>query len=164
VREQEIGVTQTDVFALRNSGLEPILFAEVGDQRSGVGLTVLSLLARLGLDPWAEAARWVTLPRNAAIACLAGNIARMPLSPQALAGAHATATRLILLLPVNNTVPRLAARALPPGLAAMPKWLPMTLLYCALAVGLGVANMISAPGPGPTTTTLSNDQAVHQPR
>ena len=158
-------MAQTDVFALRNSGLEPLLFAEVGDQRSGMGLTVLSLLARLGLDPWAEAARWVTLPKTAAIACLAGHIARMPLSPQALAGAHATATRLILLLPINNTGPGLAARALPPGLAAMPKWLPMTLLFCALAVGLGVANLIAAPGPGPApiTTTLSKDQTVPQP-
>ncbi len=157
-------MTQTDVFALKNSGLEPFLFAEVGDEGSGMGLTVLSLLARLGLDPWAEAARWVTLPKTAAIACLAGNIARMPLSQQALAEAHATATRLILLLPVNNTVPGLAARTLPPGLAAMPKWLPMTLLYCALAIGLGVANIIAAPGPGsgPTTTTPSSDQTVHQ--
>ena len=155
-------MTQTDVFALRNTGLEPFLFAEVGDQRSGMGLTVLSLLARLGLDPWAEAARWVTLPKSAATACLAANIARMPLCPQALAEAHATATRLILLLPANNAVPGVTARALPQDFAAMPKWLPMMLLYCALAVGLGVANIMSAPGPGPTTTTLSNDQTVHQ--
>jgi hypothetical protein len=155
-------VTQTDVFALKNSGLEPLLFAEVGDQRSGVGLTVLSLLARLGLDPWAEAARWVTLPKSAAIACLAGNIARMPLCPQAIAEAHATATRLILLLPVNNAVPGLAGRALPPRLAAMPKWLPMTLLYCALAMGLGVINIMSAPAPAPTTTIMSSHQIIHQ--
>jgi len=154
-------VTQTDVFALRNSGLEPFLFSEVGDQRSGMGLTVLSLLARLGLDPWAEAARWVTLPKSTAIACLAGNIARMPLSPQALAEANATATRLILLLPVNNTVPGLAVRALPQGLAAMPKWLPMTLLYCLLAIGM-VVNMMMAPRPD-TAPAASNPLAHHQP-
>lgn len=156
-------MAQTDVFALRRSGLEPLLFAEVGDQQSGMGLTVLSLLAQLGLDPWAEAARWVTLPKSAAIACLAGNIARMPLSPQALAEAHATATRLILLLPVNAHVPGSAVRALPPGLAGMPKWLPMTLLYCALAVGLGVVNIISAPGRGSITTSISTDQPVQPP-
>ena len=137
-------MTQTDVFALRNSGLEPFLFAEVGDQRSGMGLTVLSLLARLGLDPWAEAARWVTLPKSAAIACLARNIARMPLSPQALAEAHATATRLILLLPVSSTVSGLAGHVLPPSLTAIPKWLPMTVLYCALVIGM-VVNMMMAP-------------------
>jgi hypothetical protein len=154
-------VTQSDVFALKKSGLEPLLFAEVGDEHNGSRLTVLSLLARLGLDPWAEAARWVTLPKSAAIACLAGNITRMPLSPQALAEAHATATRLILLLPVNNTVPGLAGRALPPSLAAMPEWLPMMLLFCALAIGMGMATTFMAPRPA--ATTAPTDQGVHEP-
>jgi hypothetical protein len=154
-------VTQTDVFALKNSGLEPFLFAEVGDQGSGMGLTVLSLLARLGLDPWDEAARWVTLPRNAAIACLTGYIARMPLSPQALAESGATATRLIRLLPVNNAVPAFAARALPPQLAMMPRWLPMVALFCALVIGMGMARTMMAPRPTETTTPLI-DQTVHQ--
>ncbi len=153
-------MTQTDVFALRDSGLEPFLFAEVGDQRSGVGLTVLSLLARLGLDPWTEAARWVTLPKSAAIACLAGNIARMPLSAQALAEAHATATRLILLLPVNNTVPGFAARTLPQEFAPISKCFPMVLLYCALAVGMGMATTMMAPGP--IAKSPSVVQAIHQ--
>jgi hypothetical protein len=152
---------ESDVFAFRNSGLEPLLFAEVGDEGNGSRLTVLSLLARLGLDPWAEAARWVTLPRNAAIACLAGNIARMPLRPQALAEAHTTATRLIQLLPVNNPVPRIAALAAPPGLAAMPKWLPMVLLYCALAIGMG-ATVMMAPRSA-QTAPVSTDVTVHQP-
>jgi hypothetical protein len=151
LRRQETGVTQTDVFALKNSGLEPFLFAEVGDQRGGMGLTVLSLLARLGLDPWAEAARWVTLPKSAATACLAGNIARMPLSPQSLAEANATAARLILLLPVNNTVPRIAGSALHPSLGSVPKWLPVMLFCCALAVGMGMMTAIMAPAPSAMT-------------
>jgi hypothetical protein len=146
---------------LKNSGLEPFLFAEVGEQRSGMGLTVLSLLARLGLDPWDEAARWVTLPRSAAIACLTGNIARMPLSPQALAEAGATAARLIRLLPVNNAVPAFAARALPPHLAMMPRWLPMLVLFCALAIGVGMARSMMAPPPAETAPLV--DRTVHRP-
>jgi hypothetical protein len=154
-------MTQTNVFALRDSGLEPLLFAEVGEEGSGMGLTVLSLLARLGLDPWAEAARLVTLPRNAAIACLAGNIERMPLSPQALAEANITASRLIQLLPVNNgTVPAYAARVLPSGLAGAPKWLPMMLLWCALAVGMGVLNIMAAPSPEPHATAPAHGQTI----
>src|SRR5271163_535283 len=98
---------QSDVFALKNSGLDAFLFAEVGDELNGSGLTVLSVLARLGHDPWTEAARFVGLPKAALIDCLTRSIARMPLCPQALAEARATATRLILLLPVNNIVPRL---------------------------------------------------------
>ncbi len=153
-------MTQTDVFAFKNSGLERLLFAEVGDEANGGRLTVLSMLARLGLDPWDEAARLVTLPRNAAIASLAGNIRRMPLTPQALAQAQATAARLVLLLPVNNTVTGLAARSLQPGAAAMPKWLPMMLLYCALAIGMGVLHAMSAPAP--VTTSEPAEQAGHQ--
>ncbi len=154
-------MTQSDVFALKNTGLEPLLFSEVGDEGNGSRLTVLSLLARLGLDPWAEAARWVTLPKNAAIACLAANIERMPLSPQALAEAQSTATRLVRLLPVNNTVPGIAARAVPPGLDALPKWLPMTLLYCALAIGMGVS-MMTAPR-ATTVAPVTPPAANHRP-
>jgi hypothetical protein len=67
-------MAQSDVFALNNSGLEPFLFAEVGDELNGLGLTVLSDLARLGHDPWAEAARLISLPKVAAVNCLTGNI------------------------------------------------------------------------------------------
>ncbi len=151
-------MTQTDLFAFRNSGLENLLFAEVGDEADGARLTVLSLLARLGLDPWAEAARLVTLPRKAAIASLAGYIGRTPLPPPVLAQAQATAARLILLLPVNNTVTGIATRRLPPSAAAMPKWLPMTLLYCALAIGLGVNLLMMSPHTGAAAPTT----AVHE--
>jgi hypothetical protein len=126
-----------------------------------MGLTVLSLLARLGLDPWAEAARFVTLPKSAAIACLAGNIAQTPLPPQALAEAQATATRLVRLLPVNNTasVPGFAGRALPPGLASLPQWLPMMLLFCALVIGMGMATSMMAPKP--TAAAPASDQTAN---
>jgi hypothetical protein len=155
-------MTQTDLFALKNSGLEPFLFAVVGDEQNGASLTVLSLLARLGFDPWVEAARWVTLPRNAAIACLAGSIARMPLPPNALAEAQAIATRLVLLLPANNSIPGRAARIVPPQLVSMPKWLPMTILYCALAIGMGLS-VILAPRPD-AAPAASNTLIDHQPR
>ncbi len=56
-------MAKADVFALKNSGLEAFLLAEVGTEWNGSGLTVLSLLARLGKDPWAEAATWSKLPR-----------------------------------------------------------------------------------------------------
>ena len=73
-----------DAFALKNSGLNAFLFAEVGTELNGSQLTVLSILARLGQDPWAEAARWAQLPKAAMIDCLVHSIAQMPLCPQAL--------------------------------------------------------------------------------
>ncbi len=51
-------MTSTDAFALKNSDLNTFLFADVGTELNGSALTILSVLARLGEDPWAEAARW----------------------------------------------------------------------------------------------------------
>jgi hypothetical protein len=137
-------MAQTDVFALRNTGLEPFLFAEVGEELNGSALTVLSLFARLGYDPWAEAARLVDLPKAAVIDGLTRSIARMPLCPRALSEAHATAVRLIRLLPVNNTVAAAAVGTVTLSLPGMPKWLPMMVLYCALMLGMGLS-MLAAP-------------------
>jgi hypothetical protein len=60
-------MASADVFALENSGLNAFLFAEVGVELNGSALTILSALARLGEDPWAEAARWAKGPRLTAI-------------------------------------------------------------------------------------------------
>ena len=64
-------MTSTDAFALKNSDLNAFLFADVGTEMNGSALTMLSVLARLGQDPWAEAARWTAKQKAAAIDCLA---------------------------------------------------------------------------------------------
>ena len=92
-------MTSPDVFALKNSGLENFLFAEIGLETNGSSLTILSLLARLGMDPWARAAEWAAAPRSKVVDLLAAEIGRMPLGPDATATAHATAARLASLLP-----------------------------------------------------------------
>ena len=94
-------MTSTDAFALKDSSLNVFLYADVGIEANGSALTILSILARLGQDPWAEAARWTTLPKAAAIDCLARCIAKMPLDQRALAQTNETASRLFLLLPVQ---------------------------------------------------------------
>lgn len=49
-------------YMLGHSEFNEFLFAVVGEERGGQQLTVLSALARLGLDPWGEAARLSKLP------------------------------------------------------------------------------------------------------
>jgi hypothetical protein len=163
---QETAVTQSNVFAFKNSELETLLFADVGTEANGSGLTVLSMLARLGLDPWAEAARWIDLPKTVAIDCLAGAIARMPLGPQALTEARATAKRLILLLPLRNTIREQAAASVgSPDIQAMPKWLPMALLYGVLAVGMGANAFFAsrATNAAPVKTDVTTEQPAKPP-
>jgi hypothetical protein len=151
-------MAHTDVFALRNSGFESFLFAEVGTERNGSSLTVLSVLARLGQDPWSEAARWTNLPRAAAIEGLASDIAQMPLLPNAVADARGIAERLVRLLPVQVRPTRSAVAG---GGDAVAAGTPRIALYCAVAFGM-VLNLIlmsamtrpiaAAPGVAAATT------------
>lgn len=138
-------MSQSNAFALKNSGLNDFLFAEVGTEQNGSPLTVLSILARLGQDPWAEAARWAKLPKAARIDCLANSISQMPLSPQALKEARSTAAQLVLLMPSQAHTqpaaePRKAGFALPFAIPdGLPKWvLPLVLAGLALAVAVTV--------------------------
>ncbi len=49
---------------------DAFLFESLGVEDSGMELSVLSALARAGLDPWAEARRLAGLPRQAAVAAI----------------------------------------------------------------------------------------------
>jgi hypothetical protein len=141
----EISMASSDAFALKNSGLNAFLFAEVGTELNGSPLTILSVLARLGQDPWAEAAKWTKLPKATMIDQLSQSISQMPLSPQAIGEARTTASRLILLLPSQVAAPH-DTRATKP---AVPKWVLVSV--CCLAVALGLA-FTMMPGSWPTNT------------
>ena len=82
----------------RDSKFDPFLFAEVGEERGGMLLSVVSALARLDLDPWSEAASLSRLPAAAAAERLTVLLA--PQSSSKLgAPAPTTIARLIGLLP-----------------------------------------------------------------
>jgi len=79
------------------------LQASVGEDRNGYAVTVLSTLARLGLDPWKETAELVTLGCDAARTRLGTLLARFRDVP-ALAGDHVRIARdLSQLLPDHPT-------------------------------------------------------------
>jgi hypothetical protein len=145
-------MTTSDAFAFKNSGLNAFLFAEVGTELNGSPLTILSVLARLGQDPWAEAAKWAKLPKAMMIDRLTQSISQMPLTPQAIQEARATASRLVLLLP--SQVPR-STDTPAASKVGMPKWVLMGI--CGAAIALGLAFTI-LPGAKPTgqVTTISD--------
>src|SRR5579863_8936243 len=92
----------SEVFALQRSGLNDFLFASVGTEPNGMTLSLVSVFARLGSDPWREAGRLDRLPTAEAITSLARTIAAMPMSVWALPDATTIATRLIALLPARS--------------------------------------------------------------
>jgi hypothetical protein len=67
---------------------DAFLFESLGVQENGMDLSVLSALARAGVDPWAEAKRLAALPRQAAVT-----------ATLKFAGDTETARRLVDLLP-----------------------------------------------------------------
>jgi hypothetical protein len=99
-------------FAALDLRYEAFLFAEIGEQKNGMPITMISALARLGLDPWEEARRLANLPAAAALAAVTALVAR-------ISGLKAR----------KSEIPKLSARLMP--LLAQPA--------PARVVGLGAA-------------------------
>lgn len=124
-------------FVLIRSELNDFLFAPIGPEQNGMTLSVISGLARLGIDPWDEAARLANLPVPAATDKLARTIAAMSGGLWDKRDAQRIAARLISLLPKHGGAtspgatdpnpPRLTHRRIAVALI----W----LLLAALAIG-----------------------------
>jgi hypothetical protein len=81
------------------SEFNDFLFAPIGEDRNGMLLSVLSMLARQDVDPWEEAAKLARLPGDVAIQRLASFIALLPDRPSSGPESGTIAARLIALLP-----------------------------------------------------------------
>lgn len=95
-------MSQSKRFALPPSEINEFLLAEVGTQTNGLSLTVLSLLARTGRDPWGEAERLAGLPSETAIAALTAAIAHSRICVSSECDPNAVATRLVKRLPSHD--------------------------------------------------------------
>lgn len=169
----------SDVNALQRSDLNEFLFADVGTESSGMVLSVVSLLARQGSDPWREADRLAVLPKQDAADSLAHAIANMPHGIWSLPDAVSIAARLIGLLPAR---PARAERHSPntnssspfsvSGAAnwTYPSWLPVwkpsrgnavALAIVALGVAFAVTAMVR---PSPDKFEGGDVSAFEAPR
>jgi hypothetical protein len=88
--------TATSAFESR---FDRFLYAAVREDPDGTPLTVLSVLARLDIDPWKEAARLAQLPGEAAARALALLISALPKGSATPSDSETIAARLITLLP-----------------------------------------------------------------
>ena len=78
---------------------DDFLFARIDEGSDATPLSVLSMLARLDIDPWEEAAKLARLPRAAAARRLVDFIAATPGAPSAYLNAKTVSDRLLNLLP-----------------------------------------------------------------
>jgi len=96
------------------SRFDPFLYAAVREDPDRAPLTVLSVLARLDIDPWEEAARLAQLPGEAAVRALAGLISALPKGSATPQDSRTIAARLITLLP-RRSEHGIAAQTVPSG-------------------------------------------------
>ena len=90
---------------------DAFLYASVGMEENGMELSVVSALARFGVDPWQEAARLATLPQELAADGLRLLLDRLPEGRWRPSDTPAIAAHLVTLLP----------RVASPDLAGQPK-------------------------------------------
>ena len=128
---------------------DDFLFAIIGDDRNGMQLSVVSVLARVDLDPWQEAATLAALPAELAVGRLAPLLAALSERTLQQASVKTTAVRLIALLPRRanaNTPP--AVRELSAASATHPRPLlnPIVIaIFLILSLGIQVLVARQAP-------------------
>jgi hypothetical protein len=90
--------------AVERSQFDDFLFASIGQEHNGMLLSVVSALARLDIDPWAEAANLAKMSTEAAIERMRLLIASLPEQSSVSSDPEAIAARLIALLPPRQYI------------------------------------------------------------
>ena len=121
-------------------GLEyaAFLFEPLGDDRNGVPLALVSILGRMSLDPWSEAASLASMPTDAAARKLASFIESMPNHALPRVESNTLAERLIRLLPKRPNpaapAPEQLADAHATKRRPLSTYLVWLVLFCVLSI------------------------------
>ena len=138
------------------SGFDDFLFAVVGEDRNGMPLSVVSMLARVDLDPWQEAATLATLPAEMAALRLASLLAALPKHTFQQSSPETTAARLIALLP-HRPNPNTLSAVQESGAAssARPRTLVDTILIAIyMILSLGIQFFVARQDPAVPPNTV----------
>ena len=98
-RNPVIEMTTSPSVSYLTPQFDDFLFARINEDSEATPLSVLSVLARLGVDPWEEAAKLARLERFSAAKRLVEFIAATPGAPSAYLSAKTVSDKLIDLLP-----------------------------------------------------------------
>jgi hypothetical protein len=141
----EIEMNQRVSIARFGLEYDAFLFSSLGDDRHGMPLAIASVLGRMDLDPWHEAAALAALPADAAAKKLASFIEAMPDQPPKPPDSATLAARLITLLPAQS---KTAARVQDPpaGTGAEMRrgpviYLLWLALFCIVLLGASFVNV-----------------------
>jgi hypothetical protein len=134
---------------------DDFLFARIDEDSEATPLSVLSVLARLGVDPWAEAAKLAQLPRVSATERLAAFIAATPGAPSVYLNAMTVCDRLIDLLPSPAGV-TIQTRQQHGGLALVKyRWRVIWPVLIAFLLAIQLIAITRQPASEPQAATSS---------
>jgi hypothetical protein len=122
--------------ASRNSNFEDFLFTDIGAQPNGLPLTVLSLFARAGLDPWAEAEQLSRMSRSVAVSHMIAAINRAPAMYRSHLNVTELAEELVGRLPEHGPVRPLDVSFAGTGFEGAPTVALMMMFYALFTLGL----------------------------
>ena len=115
------------------------LFEPLGDDHNGVPLALASILGRMGLDPWNEAASLAALPMDVAAQKLVSLIEALPNRAATHPASNTLAARLIKLLPAQPKPAAPESAPLADARAKKRRPLVTYLIWIALACVVLVA-------------------------
>ena len=131
------------------SEFDGFLRASIGEDRNGMPLNVLSLLARSGTDPWQEAAILARLSGAVATERLASLIAALPDEALEKRESGMIAARLIMLLPPPSKARAPWRNALFHGGSATDPWAMKYFFFylIIMAFVLGIHGVVASRRP-----------------
>jgi hypothetical protein len=166
MRSMAAKVTLPGPFSMRPE-FDDFLFAPIGKEANGMSLSVVSALARLGIDPWKEAGRLSALSKESAAATLDQLIARLPGEQWQRLDRTRIVARLVELLPRDAP----AREAGPPGSEGRRHpnlltiaWLIGLLLVGSAALFVERTNRDRLSSPASIAAPLSSDVAAPVPQ
>jgi hypothetical protein len=139
------------------SEFDAFLFAPIGEDRNGLTLSIVSLLGRMDLDPWQEAAKLAGLPAEIAAQKLATLLAALSDPTLKQADAGKMAIRLIAQLPA-----RPAADLAAPGAPRIRGVLHPHVLMTAILFVIWTIWLLGMPATDPHDAPTHTDSA-HAP-
>ena len=139
-------MSRMDFLVQGETPFDGFLYAAVGEDRGGNTVSVLSTLARLGLDPWDEAADLADLPRADARTRLERLLARFDDVPALRQDQGTIISRLIELLPRSASRPGTQGVGLPSAFQALGAGPVIAVLIVILF--LAQSYFLGTAGPG----------------
>jgi hypothetical protein len=158
-------MTHAALTPLLGREFDNFLFASIGDDRDGPVLSVVSVLARLDVDPWKEAIDLARMPKHLAADRLASLIASLPQGSTAAVAPEAIAGRLVALLPQAYVFKAHAPAARGLAVSARPSRLFIglsALALLAIAALAYSARTSHTPGRGADVPAQQSEPARRQ--